>query len=232
MPSSRPRARATSRRCSEGSGPGTCPGGPTAALLPSAPRRLSWRSGQRGRPEALAFSRLDVDVRRALVNGEVGTVTLRDGGCSRSRGFTIQHRRIVEMNIIADLEQLSRLDLMISIYRQATRMIFPSVVRRERAHPHVASGQKHRTSPCHNGDPTACTGGALEAFAVESHGYPRAMPTGSAPPSTVGLEPSRRRSPAAAGRHCGWARWLDPPDGRTAGAALPPRAVAGRSSRR
>jgi RNA polymerase sigma factor (sigma-70 family) len=61
--------------------------------------------------QASAFSRLDIDVRPALVNGAVGTVTLRDGQPFAIAGFTIQNRRIVEMDVFADPERLSRLDL-------------------------------------------------------------------------------------------------------------------------
>ena len=60
---------------------------------------------------ALAFSRLDIEVRPALVNGAVGTVTFRDGRPFAIAGFTIRNRRIVEMDIIADAERLNRLDL-------------------------------------------------------------------------------------------------------------------------
>ncbi len=60
---------------------------------------------------ALAFSRLDVEVRPALVNGAVGTVTFRDGRPFTIAGFTIRNRRIVEMDIITDPERLDRLDL-------------------------------------------------------------------------------------------------------------------------
>jgi RNA polymerase sigma factor (sigma-70 family) len=62
---------------------------------------------------ALAFSRLDVEVRPALVNGAVGTVTFRDGRPFAIAGFTIRQRRIVEMDIIADPERLNQLDLTI-----------------------------------------------------------------------------------------------------------------------
>ena len=64
-------------------------------------------------PRALAFWRLDIDVRPALVNGAVGTVTLRDGRAFSIAGFTIQNRRIVEIDVIADPEHVGRLDLMI-----------------------------------------------------------------------------------------------------------------------
>jgi RNA polymerase sigma-70 factor (ECF subfamily) len=63
--------------------------------------------------QALAFSRLDIEVRPALVNGAAGTVTLRDGRPFSIAGFTIRNRRIVEMDILADPERLSQLDLTI-----------------------------------------------------------------------------------------------------------------------
>jgi RNA polymerase sigma factor (sigma-70 family) len=62
--------------------------------------------------QALAFSRLDIEVRRALVNGAVGTVSFRDGRPFAIAGFTIRNRRIVEMDVLADPERLGRLDLM------------------------------------------------------------------------------------------------------------------------
>jgi RNA polymerase sigma factor (sigma-70 family) len=62
---------------------------------------------------ALAFSRLDIEVLPALVNGAVGTVTLRDGEPFAIAGFTIRNRRIVEMDILADPERLRQIDLTI-----------------------------------------------------------------------------------------------------------------------
>jgi RNA polymerase sigma factor (sigma-70 family) len=61
--------------------------------------------------QALAFSRVDFEVRPALVNGAVGAVSFRDGRAFSIAGFTIRGRRIVEMDVFADPEQLSRLDL-------------------------------------------------------------------------------------------------------------------------
>ena len=61
--------------------------------------------------QASAFSRLDIDVRPALVNGAVGTVTLRGGQPFSIAGFTIRDRRIVEMDVFADPERLNQLDL-------------------------------------------------------------------------------------------------------------------------
>jgi RNA polymerase sigma factor (sigma-70 family) len=60
---------------------------------------------------ASAFARMGVVVRPALINGAVGTVTFRDGKPFTIAGFTIRNRRIVEMNVVADPEYLSRLDL-------------------------------------------------------------------------------------------------------------------------
>src|SRR5918996_4355927 len=58
--------------------------------------------------QALAFSRLDLKVRPALVNGAAGTVTLRDGRPFAIAGFTIRRRRIVEMVALSDPERLGR----------------------------------------------------------------------------------------------------------------------------
>ena len=61
--------------------------------------------------QALVFSRLDIEVRPALVNGAVGTVALRDGRPFAIAGFTVRNRRIVEMDVFADPERLSQLEL-------------------------------------------------------------------------------------------------------------------------
>jgi ketosteroid isomerase-like protein len=63
--------------------------------------------------QALSFSRLDIEVRPALVNGAAGTVTLRDGQPFAIAGFTIRNRRIVEMDVLADPERLRQIDLTI-----------------------------------------------------------------------------------------------------------------------
>jgi RNA polymerase sigma factor (sigma-70 family) len=61
--------------------------------------------------QASAFARLDIDERMALVNGAVGTVTFRDGRPLSIVGFTVRNRRIVEMDVFADPQRLSRVDL-------------------------------------------------------------------------------------------------------------------------
>jgi RNA polymerase sigma factor (sigma-70 family) len=63
--------------------------------------------------QASAFARLGVESRPALINGAIGTVSFRDGRPFTIAGFTIRHRRIVEMNILADPERVGQLDLTI-----------------------------------------------------------------------------------------------------------------------
>ena len=64
--------------------------------------------------QALTFSRLGAGggvVRRALVNGAAGVVATREGRPFSVLGFTVASGRIVEIDILADPERLSRLDL-------------------------------------------------------------------------------------------------------------------------
>ena len=62
---------------------------------------------------ALGYSRLDLLVTPALVNGAVGAVSTRDGKPFSVGGFTIRDGRIVEIDILADPERLRRMDLTI-----------------------------------------------------------------------------------------------------------------------
>ena len=64
--------------------------------------------------QALTFSRLGAGggtVRPALVNGAAGLVATRDGQPFSVLGFLVSGGRIVEIDILADPERLSRLDL-------------------------------------------------------------------------------------------------------------------------
>ena len=61
--------------------------------------------------QAMMFSRLDLAIRRAVVNGIPGSVSLRDGEPFAVAAFAIRGGRIVEMDILADPERLARLDL-------------------------------------------------------------------------------------------------------------------------
>jgi RNA polymerase sigma factor (sigma-70 family) len=60
---------------------------------------------------AVSYSRLDLVIRPALVNGVLGAVTTRDGERFTVGAFTVRGGRIVAMDIIADPEHLARLEL-------------------------------------------------------------------------------------------------------------------------
>jgi len=62
--------------------------------------------------QAAAFSRLGLSSQVVLVNGTIGVVSrLPDGRVLSVIGFTIAGGRVVEMDILADPDRLSRLDL-------------------------------------------------------------------------------------------------------------------------
>ncbi|MCF3148445.1 RNA polymerase sigma factor SigJ [Streptomyces platensis] len=63
--------------------------------------------------QALTFSRFAAFARPALVNGAPGLVTAQGGQPLAVMGFTLAHGKIIEINILADLARLSRLDLSI-----------------------------------------------------------------------------------------------------------------------
>jgi RNA polymerase sigma factor (sigma-70 family) len=63
--------------------------------------------------QALFYSRLGIVTRPALVNGAVGAVATRDGELFSVGGITVRDGKIVEMDILADPERLSQLDLTI-----------------------------------------------------------------------------------------------------------------------
>jgi RNA polymerase sigma-70 factor, ECF subfamily len=61
--------------------------------------------------QALAFSRRDLYVRMAMINGSPGTVSLRNGRPYGVAGFTVRGGRIVAIDILADPERVGDLDL-------------------------------------------------------------------------------------------------------------------------
>jgi RNA polymerase sigma factor (sigma-70 family) len=63
--------------------------------------------------QAQFYARLGLEMRPALVNGAVGSVTMRDGRPFSVGAITVRGGRIVEMDFIADPERLERLDLAI-----------------------------------------------------------------------------------------------------------------------
>ena len=63
--------------------------------------------------QALFYSRLGLVMRPALVNGAVGAVSIQDGEVFSVGGVTVRGGKIVAIDILADPERLSRLDLTI-----------------------------------------------------------------------------------------------------------------------
>jgi RNA polymerase sigma-70 factor (ECF subfamily) len=81
-----------------------------AGAPPAAMSRLI-RGAETVARTALSFSRLDLYIQPAVINGAAGTVTTRDGLPFAVAGFTIRGGRITEIDILADPERLARLDL-------------------------------------------------------------------------------------------------------------------------
>jgi RNA polymerase sigma factor (sigma-70 family) len=61
--------------------------------------------------QTLTFSRLSPFIRRALVNGAAGVVVAPRGRPFAVMSFTVRGGKIVEIDVLADPERLSRLDL-------------------------------------------------------------------------------------------------------------------------
>lgn len=61
--------------------------------------------------QALFWSRADLTVRPALINGAAGMVALRDGRPFSVGAVTVRNGKIVEINFLADPERIARLDL-------------------------------------------------------------------------------------------------------------------------
>jgi RNA polymerase sigma-70 factor (ECF subfamily) len=70
------------------------------------------RGAQAVAAQAEAFSKLELSTQVVLVNGNIGVVSrLPDGRLLSVIGFTIAGGKVVEMDILADPDRLSRLDL-------------------------------------------------------------------------------------------------------------------------
>ena len=63
--------------------------------------------------QALLWRRVDLTMRRALINGAAGMVAIRDGQPFSVSAVTIRGGKIVEFDILADPERLAQLDLTI-----------------------------------------------------------------------------------------------------------------------
>jgi RNA polymerase sigma factor (sigma-70 family) len=60
---------------------------------------------------AMAFSQLGLVVRRVLINGAAGLVSIRDGKPFSVGAFTVKNGKIVELDFLLDPARLARLDL-------------------------------------------------------------------------------------------------------------------------
>ncbi len=61
--------------------------------------------------QAVMWSRVDLTMRRALINGAAGLVALRDGKPFSVLALTVNQGKIVAIDILADRERLAQLDL-------------------------------------------------------------------------------------------------------------------------
>ncbi len=61
--------------------------------------------------QALLWSRVDLTMRRALINGAAGVVTFLHGQPFSIAAFTIRNGKIVEIDFLADPERIAQLDL-------------------------------------------------------------------------------------------------------------------------
>ena len=81
----------------------------SGGALPGAPRLV--RGAEAVARGAITFSQLDLTMRRALINGAPGMVSIRDGEPFSVGAFTVRGGKIAGMDILADPERLHQLDL-------------------------------------------------------------------------------------------------------------------------
>ena len=78
---------------------------------PGRPATLVVRGAAEVAARALTYARLQLFNRPVLVNGMLGMIAYRDGRPFSVGAITVRGGRIVEMDILADPERISRLDL-------------------------------------------------------------------------------------------------------------------------
>ncbi len=78
---------------------------------PSAGGTRVVRGAEAVASQALTYTRLGLDMHRALVNGHVGLVSIRDGRPFSAGWCIVRDGKIVEMDIIADPARLRQIDL-------------------------------------------------------------------------------------------------------------------------
>jgi RNA polymerase sigma-70 factor (ECF subfamily) len=80
------------------------------SLVPAGASRVV-RGSRAVAGQALAYSRLGLVVRTALVNGAAGVVSFRDGQPFAVLAFTVTGGKVVEIDILADPARLRQLAL-------------------------------------------------------------------------------------------------------------------------
>jgi RNA polymerase sigma-70 factor (ECF subfamily) len=61
--------------------------------------------------QALTWSRADLTIRRALINGAAGLVSMRRGKPFSVGAFIVRDAKVVEIDFLADPDRLARLEL-------------------------------------------------------------------------------------------------------------------------
>ena len=84
----------------------------SGAAVPEG-RSIVVRGAREVASRAMGYARLDLLQKPALINGAAGIVSIRDGRPFSVGGVTVRGGRIVEIDILADPERLSQLDLTI-----------------------------------------------------------------------------------------------------------------------
>ena len=82
-----------------------------ADLGPAGSREVRGAAAVAG--QALAYERVGLVIKPALINGAMGLVATRDGQPFSVGGFTIRRGRVVEMDWLADAARIRELDLTI-----------------------------------------------------------------------------------------------------------------------
>jgi RNA polymerase sigma factor (sigma-70 family) len=78
---------------------------------PLSGRSREVRGAEKVAGQAQAYSQIGLVLHRTLINGAAGVVSTRDGEPFSVGGVTVRNRKIVAIDILADPERLSRLDL-------------------------------------------------------------------------------------------------------------------------
>ena len=79
----------------------------------SPPYRPKYAAAVNVARQAVMWSRVDLAMRPAMVNGAAGVVATRNGAVFAIASVIVRHGKIAEMDFLADPERLARIDLTI-----------------------------------------------------------------------------------------------------------------------